>query len=79
MEIKKEIFKRVPPGDRWIELNGDPSHIFGSLTDALEHFFQKTGTRQYYIDASAGYIFKVDEVADPIIPPRVFSLYGEEY
>jgi hypothetical protein len=79
MEIKKEIFKRVPPGDKWVEIEGDPEHVFGSLTDALEHFFQKTRTRQYYIDAAAGYIYKVEEVEAPVIPQKVFSLYGEEY
>jgi hypothetical protein len=79
MEIKKEIFKRVPPGDRWVELNGDPNKIFDSLTEALEYYFQKTKTRQYYIDAGLGYIYKIDEVEDPIEPPKMFSLYGDGY
>lgn len=83
MEVKKSIFKRVPPGDRWIELkeNGDAitDRVFSTLTDALEHYFQKVGARQYYIDAAQGMIFKVVEEADPIIPPKQFSIYGDGY
>jgi hypothetical protein len=79
MEIKKEIFKRVPPGDRWVEIGATFEDIHTSLTNALEHYFQKTRTRQYYIDAAAGYIYKVEEVEDPIIPPQTYSLYGEDY
>jgi hypothetical protein len=77
VEVKLEIFKRVPPGDRWKELNVNSDVIYESLTDALEHYFQKTGTRQYYFDAGAGYIYKVVEEEDPIQPPRTFSIYGD--
>jgi hypothetical protein len=77
MEIKTAIYKRVPPGDRWVEISGDPEYIIGSLTDAIEHQYQKTGTRQYYIDAAAGYIYRVDEVADtPVVAPR-YSIYDD--
>lgn len=79
MEIKTEIFKRLPPGDRWVELRGNPEVIFNSLTEALEHYFQQTRTRQYYIDAGAGYIYKVEEVEEPTPEPMRYSLYGEEY
>jgi len=79
METKYEIFKRVPPGDRWIEIDGDRSRIFPSLTDALEHYFQKTGNKQYYIDASAGYIYKVINEEDPIPPIQTFSIYDDGY
>jgi hypothetical protein len=77
MEIKKEIFKRTPPGDRWLEIDGDQTRIFPSLTDALEHYFQKTGIKQYYVDAGAGYIYRITHEKDPepIIPQ--FSIYGE--
>lgn len=76
MEIKTEIFKRLPPGDRWVEIGNHSEIIFNSLTDALEHYFQKTKTRQYYIDAGLGYIYKIDEV---VPEPMRYSLYGEEY
>jgi len=77
MEVKKEIFKRVPPGDRWVELAGDKDRIFPSLTAALEHFFQKTGTKQYYFDAGAGYVYRIVEEQDPEPPIQQFSIYGD--
>jgi hypothetical protein len=55
------------------------ARIFPTLTEALEHYFQKTNTRQYYIDAGQGTIYKVMEEADPIIPPKQFSIYGDGY
>lgn len=79
MEIKKAIFKRVPPGDRWMEIESDGSTIYPTLTETIEYYFQKTGTRQYYIDAAQGMIYRVMEEADPIIPPKQFSIYGDGY
>jgi hypothetical protein len=79
MEIKKEIFKRVPPGDRWVEIGASTGDIHISLTNALEHYFQQNRVRQYYIDAAVGYIYKVEEVEDPVLPPQTYSLYGEDY
>ena len=78
MEIKKSILQRVAPGDRWVEINGDPEKIFPTLTDALEHYFQKTGTRQYYIDAADGVIMKVTEEPDPPVIPQTYSIYGDD-
>ncbi len=78
MEIKREIFKRVPPGDRWVEIGKEVERVHGSLTDALEHYFQQHGTRQYYIDAVGGYIYKVESVEDPKPVIKQFSIYGDE-
>jgi hypothetical protein len=77
MEIKTAIFKRVPPGDRWNEIGVDDPHIFLSLTDALEYYFQKTKCRQYYIDAIAGTISLVRQEADPEPEIQQFSIYGD--
>jgi hypothetical protein len=77
MEVKKSVFKRVPPGDRWIEIEGDPEKVFPNLTEALEHYFQKTGLRQYYIDAAGGSIMKVTEEPDPPVVPPTYSIYGD--
>ena len=77
METKKAIFKRVPPGDRWMEIDSDGTTIYPTLTEAIEYYFQKTGNRQYYIDAGSGQIFIVVEEADPVIPPRRFSIYDD--
>lgn len=83
MEVKKPIFKRVPPGDRWVELDTreEPigERVFPSLTDALEHYFQKTGNKQYYIDAGQGYIYKVLQEEDPVPPIQTYSIYGDGY
>jgi hypothetical protein len=76
MEIKKEIFKRLPPGDRWVEIGND-DRVYGTLTEALEHYFQQTGTRQFYIDAFAGYIYKVENAPDPKPVIKQFSIYGD--
>lgn len=77
MEIKKEVFKRLPPGDRWIEVGKENERVHNSLTEALEYYFQCYGTRQYYIDAVAGYIYKVDTVDDPKPVVKTFSIYGD--
>lgn len=77
MEIKTPIFKRVPPGDRWTEIAGDPNRIFPTLTEALEHYFQKTKQRQYFIDAIAGTISYVVEEVDPEPEIQTFSIYGD--
>lgn len=79
MEVKQEIFKRVPPGDRWIEIKGDPNRIFPTLTEALEHYFQKTGTRQYFFDAGEGFVYKIEQGEDPIPPIQQFSIYGDDF
>ena len=78
MEVKKEIFRRVPPGDRWTEINGS-STLFTSLTDALEYYFQKNGTRQYFIDAGAGMLYRIVNEPDIVAPPPTFSIYGDTY
>lgn len=75
MEVKREIFKRLPPGDRWVEINGDGDRVFGTLTLALEHHFQKTGIKQYFIDAGAGILYDVIHEEVPTPPVQHFSIY----
>jgi len=44
-EVKEElvlISKRRPPGDQWVLLS-DPNHVYSSLTDTLEGYFQEVG------------------------------------
>jgi len=79
MEIKQEIFKRLPPGDRWVEIGLEDARVYPTLTETLEYYFQKTSNRQYYIDAGAGLLYKVIQEADPVIPERQFSIYGDNY
>lgn len=77
MEIKKEIFKRLPPGDRWVSIDNPDGTVYTPLTEALEHYYQEHGTRQYYIDAVAGFIYKTDTVEEPKPQPKKFSIYGD--
>jgi hypothetical protein len=77
MEVKTPIFKRVSPGDRWTEVDGDGSRVFPSLTDALEFYFQKTKGRQYFIDAISGTISYVKEEAYPTPELPMYSIYGD--
>jgi hypothetical protein len=78
MEIKTPIFKRVPPGDRWVEIDGDQNRIFPTLTEALEFYFQKTKGRQYFVDAIAGTVSYVIQEADPEPIIRQFSIYDDD-
>jgi hypothetical protein len=78
-EIKEEkelILKRVPPGDRWVFIDGK-KNIYPSLTDALEAWYQENGDTNFYIEARNGTveIIRQQEVEKPV---KRFSLYGED-
>lgn len=77
-EIKVQVAKRVPPGDRWTPLDNE-TVILESLTDVLEYVFQKTGKTQFYMDAREGFVYVVDteEKVIEVQPPKTWSLYGE--
>lgn len=77
MEIKREIFKRTPPGDRWVSVDNPDGQVYISLTEALEHYFQEHGVRQYYIDAAAGLIYKIETAPEPKPVIKQFSIYGD--
>jgi len=78
MEVRSEIFKRVPPGDRWVLIGVEDGPVYESLTAALEYYFQQTGRKQYYIDAGLGMIYGVIEVNDPKKDaPPTYSIYGD--
>jgi hypothetical protein len=77
MEVKQEIFKRLPPGDRWVEVDGATDQVFPTLTTALEYYFQKTGTKQYFFDAALGRVYKVEHVEEPTPPVQKFSIYDD--
>ncbi len=75
-EQKIQVLKRVPPGDRWVFVDGKKT-VYPSLTDALEAWYQDNGDTQFYMDARKGTveIIKQEEVEKPT---KKFSLYGEE-
>lgn len=77
MEQKVKVFTRVPPGDRWVELGHELEGVHSTLTSALEHYYQKHGVKQYYIDAGEGAVYIVESVPDVPPPPKKFSIYGD--
>jgi hypothetical protein len=77
METRELAFKRMPPGDRWMEVTGDGKIIYPSLTAALEYMFQKTRCKQYFLDAGEGAIYIVKQEADPEPTIPTFSIYGD--
>jgi len=62
MEIREPVMKRLPPGDRWVEIKGDQQRVYPSLTAAVEYMFQKYIVRQE---------------ADPEPEIQTFSIYGD--
>jgi len=74
-EEKTLVLERQPPGDRWKPT--DSNTIFESLTDGLEHCYQKSGCRDYHLAALDGKVFSIDKAEIQPEPPKSFSLYGE--
>lgn len=77
MEQKIKIFTRVPPGDRWMQAGAGSGSIHPTLTHAIEHHYQETGCKQYYIDAGEGAVYIIQTVPDKEPEPKKFSIYGD--
>ena len=75
-EYKTLVLERVPPGDRWTEVNGDGT-IFGTLTEGLEFWFQKTKCREFHLAALDGKVYSVTKEETLPEAPKQYSLYGE--
>jgi hypothetical protein len=85
-EVKEElelIANRHPPGDQWVLLV-DPNHVYPSLTEALEGYFQETGQPcDFKLSPVKGELYainsKVVEKAPPPPPPppKKFNMYGD--
>ena len=82
VENKQLIAERVPPGDRWA-LTADPSKVvYGSITEALEAYFQQTRfNAAFYLDPLGGklYAVKREEVEIEPEPIKTFDFYGDNY
>ena len=79
--MKKLILKRIPPGDRWVDIEYE-SETFESLTEGLEYAFQKSKgkIKEFHLSAFDGKVFY--DLPDPEPEPepvKKYSLYGEEY
>ena len=81
-EVKEElvlIAKRRPPGDSWALLS-DPSHVYSSLTEALEGYFQETQQPcDFRLSPIKGELYAVVTTVAEIkrIPPKKFNMYGD--
>ena len=73
--MKELVLTRVPPGDNWRDAKDGLT--MDNLTDAIEHIFQRTGDKQFYIDCARGEIH-VDDGVEPEKEPSLYSIYGEE-
>ena len=73
--MKELVLTRVPPGDRWRDKKDGLT--MDNLTDAIEHIFQRTGDKQFFIDCARGEIH-VDDGVEPEKEPSMYSIYGEE-
>ena len=56
--MKKLILKRVPPGDRWVDVDNQ-SELLDSLTEGLEYAFQKSKgkIKEFHLSAFEGKVF----------------------
>ncbi len=82
-ELKEEltlIAKRHPPGDNW-KLLLDPNHVYPSLTDALEGYFQEAGQPcDFRLSPIKGELYAIGSVVvekAPPPPPKKFNMYGD--
>lgn len=81
-EVKEElvlIAKRRPPGDSWVLLS-DPNHVYPSLTEALEGYFQETQQPcDFRLSPIKGELYVISTTIAEIkpIPPKKFNMYGD--
>jgi hypothetical protein len=57
-------------------VNGDGT-IFGTLTEGLEFWFQKTKCREFHLAALDGKVYSVTKEETLPEAPKQYSLYGE--
>ena len=83
LETKEELIliaNRKAPGDNWVLLI-DPNHVYPSLTDTLEGYYQETQiTNDFRLSPLEGKLYiisnKTVEKAPPP-PPKKYNLYGD--
>jgi len=84
--MKKEILKRMPPGDRWVEITGNNSIkersseliVGDTLTKALNFIYKKYNARVFEVDAGKGIVSIDDGKEEKVIDEDANSLYDEE-
>ena len=82
-EVKEEVVliaKRHPPGDQWVLLS-DPNHVYKSLTDVLEGYFEEVGGLQcdFRLSPMQGKLYAIvnNEVEIKEPEPKKYSIYGD--
>ena len=73
--MKELVLTRMPPGDRWRDVKD--GETMESLTEAIEHVFQRAGERVFVLDCGRGEIFTDDGKEEPK-PQKMYTMYGEE-
>ena len=73
--MKELVLTRNPPRDKWRDVKD--GETMDSLTDAIEHIFQRSGDRQFHLDCAKGEIHVEDGRPEPT-PVKQFTMYGEE-
>jgi hypothetical protein len=82
-EVKEELIliaERYPPGDQWVLLS-DPNHVYPSLTETLEGYFQEVGQPcDFRLSPIKGELYAIGSVVvekTPPPPPKKFNMYGD--
>ena len=73
--MKVLALKRVPPGDRWVDVQ-DETKMMDNLTDALNHVFKREGVTNFTIEAANGEVYMLTDEKEPEVI-RKYSIYGE--
>ena len=72
--MKVLALRRVPPGDRWTDVEDDV--MSDNLIDALNHCFKREGVTNFVIEAATGEVFMLTDEKEPEVI-RKYSIYGE--
>lgn len=80
-EVKTLVLRRVPPGDKWEDVN-ERSDVFPSLTSGLEYVFQKSKGKstEFHLSSLQGEIYVVNKQEEPDPEPEPepkYTMYGE--
>ena len=79
-EHNEIIATRVPPGDRWTLTDDSRRVIYGSITEALEAYYNATQFRgEYRLAPMESKLYAIKRVEEEIKPepPKKLNLYGD--
>ena len=73
--MKVLALKRVPPGDRWVDVQ-DETKMMDNLTDPLNNIFKREKITDFTIHASDGEVYMLTPEEEPK-PVKKYDIYGE--